>query len=132
MAETYKLKIVTPEKLFYEGDVEMTEFNTTEGELGIYKRHVPMTVIISPGVLTITEPEGEKKAALHAGFAEILQENVTILAELIEWRDDIDEERAISAGERARQRIAERGEDTDLDRAEAALKRSFARIQALK
>ena len=132
MAETYKLKIVTPEKLFYEGDVEMTEFNTTEGELGIYKRHVPMTVIISPGVLTITEPEGEKKAALHAGFAEILQENVTILAELIEWRDDIDEERAISAGERARQRIAERGEDTDMDRAEAALKRSVARIQALK
>ena len=132
MAETYKLKIVTPEKLFYEGDVEMTEFNTTEGELGIYKRHVPMTVIISPGVLTITEPEGEKKAALHAGFAEILQENVTILAELIEWRDDIDEERAISAGERARQRIAEHGEDTDMDRAEAALKRSVARIQALK
>lgn len=132
MADTYKLKIVTPEKLFYEGDVEMTEFNTTEGELGIYKRHVPMTVIISPGVLTITEPDGEKKAALHAGFAEILQENVTILAELIEWADEIDEERALSAGERARQRIAERNDDVDLDRAEAALKRSVARIQALK
>ena len=132
MADTYKLKIVTPEKLFYEGEVEMTEFNTTEGELGIYKRHVPTTVIISPGVLTITEPEGEKKAALHAGFAEILQENVTILAELIEWADEIDEERAISAGERARQRIAERGDDLDIDRAEAALKRSIARIQALK
>ena len=132
MADTYKLKIVTPEKLFYEGEVEMTEFNTTEGELGIYKRHVPTTVIISPGVLTITEPEGEKKAALHAGFAEILQENVTILAELIEWADEIDEERAVSAGERARQRIAERGDDIDIDRAEAALKRSIARIQALK
>jgi F-type H+-transporting ATPase subunit epsilon len=132
MAETYKLKIVTPEKLFYEGDVEMTEFNTTEGEVGIYKKHVPMTVIVSPGVLTITEPEGEKKAALHAGFAEILQENVTILAELIEWAGDIDEERAVSAGERARQRIAERTDDTDIDRAEAALKRSIARIQALK
>ena len=69
----FKLKIITPERVFYEGEVSMVEFNTTEGEIGIYKKHVPTTVIVSPGILTITEAEETKEAALHAGFAEILQ-----------------------------------------------------------
>ena len=132
MADTFALKVVTPERVFFEGDAEMLEFNTTEGEIGIYRNHVPMTVIVSPGVMVMTLPEGEKKAALHAGFVEILQDRVTVLAELIEWPDEIDLERAESAGQRARERIAARGDDVDLDRAEAALKRSIARIQALK
>ncbi len=129
---TFHLKVVTPERIFFEAPVEMVEFNTTEGELGIYAGHVPLTVIISPGVLTITTSEGEKKAALHAGFAEILQDKVTILAELIEWPGEIDESRATAAEQRARERIAARDDGVDLDRAEVALKRAIARIQALK
>jgi F-type H+-transporting ATPase subunit epsilon len=129
---TFHLKVVTPERIFYEAPVEMVEFNTTEGELGIYANHVPLTVIVSPGVLTITTSEGEKKAALHAGFAEILQDKVTILAELIEWPGEINEERATAAEQRARERIAARDDGVDLDRAEIALKRAIARIQALK
>ena len=131
MADTFALKVVTPERVFFEGDAEMLEFNTTEGEIGIYRDHVPMTVIISPGVLTISLPEGEKKAALHSGFVEILQDKVTVLAELIEWPDEIDVERAESAGQRARERIANRSDDVDIDRAEAALKRALARINSL-
>lgn len=132
MADTFALKVVTPERVFFEGDAEMLEFNTTEGEIGIYKNHVPMTVIVAPGVMVMTLPEGEKKAALHAGFVEILKDRVTVLAELIEWPDEIDLDRAESAGQRARERIAARTDDVDLDRAEAALKRSIARIQTLK
>ncbi|MCR5249692.1 MAG: ATP synthase F1 subunit epsilon [Lachnospiraceae bacterium] len=132
MADTFTLRIITPERVFFEGEAEMLELNTTEGEMGIYRNHVPMTVIISPGVLIITLPEGEKKAALHAGFVEILQDRVTVLAELVEWPEEIDEERAESAGQRARERIAARGDDVDIDRAEAALKRSIARINSLK
>ncbi len=132
MADTFALRIIEPDKVFYEGDVEMAEFNTTEGEIGIYRNHVPMTVIIKPGVLTITEPDGEKKAALHAGFAEILPDKVTILAEAIEWPDEIDLERAQSAEERARERIASRGEGVDLDRASIALQRALARINCLR
>ncbi|MBD5540249.1 MAG: F0F1 ATP synthase subunit epsilon, partial [Lachnospiraceae bacterium] len=51
----FELKIITPDRVFYEGMVEMVEFNTTEGEIGVYKRHIPMTVIVKPGILTITE-----------------------------------------------------------------------------
>ena len=97
----FTLKIVTPDRVFYQGEVSMVEFNTTEGEIGVLKGHVPTTVIISPGILTITEAEETKEAALHAGFAEILQNEVVILAEIIEWPEEIDEERAKRARERA-------------------------------
>ena len=130
MAEnTFSLKIITPERVFFEGDVEMVEFNTTEGEIGIYKNHVPTTVIVKPGILTITMPEEQKIAALHAGFVQILPEEVTILAEIIEWPGEIDEERAKAARERAESRLSGGG-DIDVVRAEAALMRAIARINA--
>ena len=51
MAEnTMKLEVITPERSFYTGDVTFVELNTTEGEVGIYARHIPMTMIIAPGV----------------------------------------------------------------------------------
>ena len=98
MAEKFKLTIVTPDREFYNEDVDMVEFNTTEGEIGIYKGHAPLTVIVSPGILRITQGDQTKSAALHTGFVQILQDEVTILAEVIEWPGEIDEERAKASG----------------------------------
>lgn len=128
----FDLKIITPDRMFYEGSAEMVEFNTTEGAVGIYKNHIPMTLIIKPGVLTITLGEEKKEAALHAGFVEILQDRVTILAEVIEWPDEIDEKRAEAAYERAKDRIVGKDPKTDIARAETALLRAMARINVLK
>ena len=128
----FTLKIVTPDRVFYQGEVSMAEFNTTEGEIGVLKGHVPTTVIINPGILTITEPERTKEAALHAGFAEILQNEVVILAEIIEWPEEIDEERARRAKERAEERLRTKTPETDLLRAETALQRAMARIHVIK
>ena len=128
----FTLRIVTPERVFYEGEVSMVEFNTTEGEIGIYKKHVPMTVIVSPGIVTITEADGTKVAALHAGFAEILQDKVVILAEIIEWPEEIDVERAEAAKNRAEERIRSKTPETDILRAETALQRALARIHVIK
>ena len=128
----FTLKIITPDRVFYEGSVSMVEFNTTEGEIGIYKKHVPMTVIASPGVITITEEEGTKEAALHAGFAEILQDEVVILAEIIEWPEEIDVSRAQAAKERAEERLRSKTPETDILRAETALQRALARIHVIQ
>lgn len=128
----FTLRIITPDRVFYEGEVSMVEFNTTEGEIGVLKKHVPITVIVSPGILTITEAEGTKEAALHAGFAEILQDEVVILAEVIEWPEEIDEERAEKAKERAEERLRSKTPETDILRAETALQRAMARIHVLK
>jgi F-type H+-transporting ATPase subunit epsilon len=69
---------------------------------------------------------------LHAGFAEILPDSVTILAEIIEWPGEIDGERAEAAKERAEERLRARTPETDVARAETALQRAIARIQVLK
>ena len=128
----FLLRIITPDRVFYENRVEMVEFNTTEGEIGVLPGHIPMTVIVKPGILHISEAEGEKKAALHAGFAEILPESATILAEIIEWPGEIDEDRAKSARERAEKRLSGKAPNTDIVKAETALQRALARIEVLK
>lgn len=128
----FTLRIITPERVFYEGQVSMVEFNTTEGEIGIYKGHIPVTVIVDPGVLTITEEEQLKNAALLAGFAQILPDEVTILAELVEWPSEIDEERAERAKERAEERLAAKASNLDEKRANIALKKAISRLEALK
>jgi len=128
----FTIRIITPDRVFYEGKAEMVEFNTVEGEVGIYKNHIPMTMIIKPGILCITDGEEEKIAALHAGFVEVLPEAITILAEIIEWPDEINVERAEAARERAEKRLREKGPGTDMARAEAALQRSIARISVIR
>lgn len=128
----FTLKIITPDRVFYEDEVSMVEFNTVEGEVGIYKQHIPMTMIIAPGILTITQENGIKEAALHAGFAEVLQDRVTILAEIVEWPAEIDLERAKEAKQRAEERIREKAPGIDMARAELSLKRAVARINAAK
>lgn len=127
----FELEIITPDRVFYKDQALMVEFNTTEGEIGIYRNHIPMTVILKPGVLTITTEE-KKEAALHSGFATILQDKVTIMAETVEWPAEIDIKRAEAAKERAETRLREGRNDTDVARAEAALARAMARINTIK
>lgn len=130
--DKFTLRIITPERTFFDEQVDMVEFNTIEGEVGIYRNHIPMTMVIAPGVLTITQEDKTLNAALHAGFAEVLPEQVTVLAEVVEWPGEIDKERAEEAKARAEERIREASENSGVDmiRAELALRRAIARIQA--
>ena len=122
------VKIMAPDRVFYEGQVSFIEFNTTEGIVGIYPKHIPMTVVVAPGVLKIVEDNGEtKEAALHSGFVEVLGDSITILAESVEWPDEIDIKRAEEARIRAERRIKDSAQD--MNRAELALKRSVVRMQ---
>lgn len=129
MADTLNLKVYTPTREFFDGSAIMVEFTTTEGNVGIYPKHVPTTAIIAPGTLTIHSDTQEKRCAtLMSGFVEIEEESVTILAEVCEWPDEIDEDRANEARIRAERRISEKAADLDLSRAELALKRALVRI----
>lgn len=125
----FRLKIITPDRVFYEGEVSMAEMSTTDGEIGVYKNHVPTTFILLPGVLTIHGAEGEKNAALHSGFVEVLLEQVTVLAEAAEWPDEIDVERAERARARAEERLHSHADNVNQMRAELALRRSLVRIR---
>ena len=128
----FKVEIITPERMFYAGDAVMIEFTTTEGDIGVYKNHIPLTAVLAPGIVTITENSGKKKAAVHSGFAEILGDKVTLLAEIAEWPDEIDKNRAQEAKMRAERRLKMKEAGLDVKRAEIALKKALVRIDAAK
>ena len=106
----------------------MVEFTTTQGNVGIYAKHIPMVNVIAPGKLSIHCEDGSvKTCALHSGFAEILQDEVTILADSCEYGDEIDVNRAKEAKERAEKRLSQR-DGIDVARAELALRRALVRL----
>ena len=124
----FQVKIITPDRVFYTGEAEMIEFNTSSGQIGVYKNHIPLTTVLSPGAVIIHEEAGEKVAAVHAGFAEVLSEQVTLLAEIAEWSAEIDLERAEAARKRAEERLQAKTADIDIARAEFALRKALTRI----
>ena len=135
MADTdklFKVEIITPERIFYSGDASMIEFTTTEGDIGVYKKNIPLTAVLAPGIVTITENSSAKKAAVHSGFAEILGDKVTLLAEIAEWPDEIDKNRAEEAKVRAERRLKIKEAGLDVKRAEIALKKALVRINIAK
>lgn len=132
MAEIFQVEIITPDRVFFKGEAKMLEFNTESGEIGVYPRHIPLTTVLRPGIVTIHEENGDKKAAVHGGFAEILGDKVTLLAEQAEWPDEIDRDRAEEAKKRAEERLKAKEDGLDTLRAELALKRALTRINLVK
>lgn len=124
--KTLHLKIIAPERIFYEDDVTFVEYHTTEGDIGVYPDHIALTNLLAPGIMKIHTASGEiKEAALMEGFSEILADRVTILAEVVEWPDEIDINRAKEAQIRAERRL--QSAEGDMNRAELALKRAMVR-----
>ena len=89
MEKTFDVEIITPDRVFYKGTADLLEFNTESGEIGVYRDHIPLTTVLEPGLVTIHHGDEEQVAAVHAGFAEILGDKVTLLAELAEWPEEI-------------------------------------------
>ena len=130
--KTFRLLVNTPDRVFYNDDVTMVELSTTEGEIGVYAAHIPLTAVLVPCVMNIHVDGDVKKAAVHGGIVEILQDKVTVLAEIAEWPEEIDVNRANEAKTRAERRLSSNDPQIDVVRAEAALKRSLARLGAVR
>ena len=128
MAEIFKVQIITPDRIFYEGEADFLEFTTLAGEIGVYAKHIPMTTVLAPGAVIIHKGDEEVVAAVHAGFAEVLGDQVTLMAEIAEWPNEIDVNRAEAARNRAEERIANKTAEVDIRRAEFALRKALIRI----
>ncbi len=129
MAEkTFRLRIISPTRVFYDEQVDMVEMKTTEGEIGVLAGHIPLTTILEPGVLRIRTGGGVREAALHDGFVQIQKDKVTVLAESCEWPEEIDRNRAEQAKERAERRLKSGAREVDMIRAELALKKALLRL----
>ena len=129
----FQVEIIPPDRIFHKGEATMIELNTAAGELGVYKNHIPLTTVLAPGIVKIHKDGDEDVvAAVHSGFAEILPDKVTLLAEIAEWPDEIDKNRAEAARARAEERLANKTEATDIKRAEYALRKALVRIDIAK
>ena len=128
MAEIFRVEIITPDRIFYEGEAEFLEFTTAAGDIGVYAKHIPMTTVLAPGAVIIHKDGDETVAAVHSGFAEILGDKVTLLAEIAEWPDEIDVSRAEAAKARAEEHLANKTMGTDVKRAEYALRKALTRL----
>ena len=131
MAEnTFKLNLYTLDKLIYGGDVQSVVAHGSDGYLGILPRHAPLLTSLEIGALSITDKDGkEQKFALNGGFLEVINNEVTILAETAEHVDDIDAKRAQDAKDRAQNRLIENSHEVDRNRAEIALKKAITRLK---
>lgn len=128
---TMRCEVVTAERVVYSDDVNMVIAPGIEGVMGILPHHAPLITALTYGELVIRK-EGEEDVlmAIGGGFMEVRGDRVTILADSAERAEEIDEARAEAARRRAEERLRERArEDIDFARAEAALRRSLVRLR---
>ena len=129
-----KLEIVTAERVVYTEDVDIVIAPGMEGQLGILPHHAPLMTILQSGEILARRGNDEDIMAISGGFLEVRPDHVIILADSAERAEEIDEARAEAAKERAEERLKERGVAPDLDaaRVEASLRRAMARLSVLE
>ncbi len=133
MAEKLFLEVVTPQKAIVSEEAEIVVAPGSEGEFGALKGHTTFLTSLKTGTLRYKDATGtERFLFINGGFAEVLPDKVTILAESAERREDIDVARAEAAKGRAEKRMADKAADVDMVRAEVALKRAIHRINLAK
>jgi len=128
MADTFQLEIVTPEKKVVETKAEEAQIPGKDGYLGIMPGHAPLITELAVGEITYRENANEQRLAVAWGFAEVLPDKVTILAETAEAPSEIDVDRARKAKDRAEQRLTSGDTSVDVERALNALQRAQARL----
>lgn len=129
MADTFQLEIVTPEKKVVETAAEEVQIPGKNGYLGVLPGHAPLITELSVGEITFRENSTEQRLAVAWGFAEVLPDKVTILAETAERPAEINVDRARKAKERAEQRLTSGDTSVDVDRALDALHRAETRLE---
>lgn len=129
MSDTFQLEIVTPEKQVVKDEAEEAQIPGRSGYLGILPGHAPLITELSVGVITYRSKGSAHTLAVAWGFAEVLPDKVTILAETAERSDEIDIARAQKAKERAEQRLKSNDPQVDFNRAEDALQRAETRLK---
>jgi F-type H+-transporting ATPase subunit epsilon len=128
MADTFQLEIVTPEKKVVETAAEEAQIPGKNGYLGILPGHAPLITELAVGEISFREHGTEQHLAVAWGFAEVLPDKVTILAETAERPSEINVERAREAKKRAEQRLTSGNTEVDVDRALDALQRAETRL----
>ncbi len=125
----FPLRLVTPNRELFNGEVEHVRLPGQSGHFGVLAGHAPLLAILHVGAGNFRVPDGKERAfALTGGYAEVLPEGVTVIARTVEFPEEIDAARADEARKRASGRIKSHERGTDLDRARSAYARAQLRL----
>ena len=129
MASPFELNIITPEKTFFSGETTQITVRTSGGDIGILAHHTSLVAALPAGPLKVRQEDGTfRAAAVSGGLLKVGGNKATILANAVEWADEIDLEHAKRSAEDARRRLEAQESRESMDRAEAKLKRALNRI----
>lgn len=130
MAEKIRLRLVTPSRLLLDEEVDEVTAPGALGEFGVLPHHISFLTLLEVGEMSYKQRGERHRLALSGGYAEVLDDVMTVLANAAEYADEIDVERARRAQERAEKRIEEvERESKESVAAEAALRRALVRLQ---
>lgn len=129
MADTFQLEIVTPEKMVVRDVAEEMQIPGKNGYLGILPGHAPLITELAVGEITYRHAGDTYHLAVAWGFAEVLPDKVTVLAETCERAEEIDVRRAQEARQRAEDRLKSANPEIDFVRAGVALQRAETRLE---
>ena len=124
-----KFEIVTAEKVVYSADVDVVVAPGIEGQLGILPHHAPLMTMLQPGELLVRKDGEEELIFISGGFLEVRVDKLVVLADTAEKAEEIDVDRAEAARRRAEERLAQYTGDVDLERARASMLRSLVRLK---
>ena len=129
MADTIKLEVVTPERVVVSEPAEYIEMPGSTGYLGVLPAHAPLLTELAPGEINYRTGGQVKRLAVGWGLAEVLPERVTVLARVAERAEEIDVARAEAAKIRAEEALRTATPGADMEETETALRRANARLQ---
>ena len=129
MPDTFQLEIVTPEKLVVKDAAEEMQIPGKNGYLGILPGHAPLISELAVGKISYRNGATTHYLSVAWGFAEVLPDKVTILAETAERAEEIDVPRAEDAKKRAEERLKSGNPETDFPRAQDSLQRAESRLE---
>lgn len=127
--KSLRLEFVTPERAIAHDDVDEVELPGEEGYFGVLPGHAPLLAALSTGEMWFRKGNQRTFAFIAGGFAEVVADRVSILAPVAERAEDIDAARAEAAKRRAEERLARPMQEMDFERARIALIRAIARLQ---
>ncbi|WP_069650579.1 F0F1 ATP synthase subunit epsilon [Caloranaerobacter ferrireducens] len=128
----FTLEIVTPDRKFFEDEVEMVIVRGVEGDIGILKNHTPLVTPLSIGRIRIKKNGEFKEAAIAGGYIEVSKNKTTVITDAAEWPEEIDVKRAEEAKKRAEQRLKSSKSEVDIVRAHIALRKALNRLEVAK
>jgi F-type H+-transporting ATPase subunit epsilon len=129
MPDTFELEIVTPEKMVVRDVAEEMQIPGKDGYLGILPHHAPLITELAVGEITYRNANITHHLAVAWGFAEVLPDKVTILAETAERAEDVDVSRAQTAKHQAENRLVAGNTEEDFAKANGDLKRAETRLK---